>query len=529
MCVESWGRIGFARALIKVSVEKELKQVVKMVVPLVEGTGYTNEHIRVEYEWKPPICLDCHVFGHSLEKYPKCLVVAAPVTVNMEDQNEGFTTVNNISKEGKKAENVQAKHIAGLKLNQPKSTFLFHPKATQPDDKSSEVVMGESSRGNVDISTFRDPVSTTLDSDSEVEEAIIEYISNVGDQKGVRQVVNENHLSVSAIIESHADLSALLNVCSRVFRYWDWTSNANLCPSGCRIIVDWNLDVVDLLVISQSKQALYVRMLYKATNKTFFCSFIYAGNTHYERHLLWSGLGLHKHMVRDLPWILLDDFNATLNMENTFLGSSIINAAMCEFKECVAKIEVLDINCSGLHYTWNQKPRGSCKILKKLDCIMGNMEFIDAYPGAYALFQPYRISDHSSAVLKIPNLISSKPKPFKFYNFLTNKSKFLELLSTHWYTNVPGHSMFKVVSKLKSFKKPLRKLLQDHGNLHDRVTKLRHELDKVQKALDINPADLTLCEEERVYIQAFNEAKLDEERFLKQKAKADCEAILMLS
>ncbi|GJS10956.1 protein LAZ1 [Tanacetum coccineum] len=88
-------------------------------------------------------------------------------------------------------------------------------------------------------------------------------------------------------------------------------------------------------------------------------------------------------------------------------------------------------------------------------------------------------------------------------------------------TNIEGHNMFKVVSKRKLLKKPIRKLLQDQGNLHDRVNSLRIELDIVQKALDANPADPILREEECVYVQAFNEAKLDEERFLKQKAKVE--------
>ncbi|GJT04646.1 aspartic peptidase [Tanacetum coccineum] len=74
---------------------------------------------------------------------------------------------------------------------------------------------------------------------------------------------------------------------------------------------------------------------------------------------------------------------------------------------------------------------------------------------------------------------------------------------------------------MKLLKKPLRKLLQHQGNLHERVKKLRLELDEVQKALDTNLTDSILREEECVYIQAFNEAKLDEERFLKQKAKVD--------
>ncbi|GKE84506.1 aspartic peptidase, partial [Tanacetum coccineum] len=59
----------------------------------------------------------------------------------------------------------------------------------------------------------------------------------------------------------------------------------------------------------------------------------------------------------------------------------------------------------------------------------------------------------------------------------------------------------------------------DHGNLHDRVNKLRLDLDEVQKALDLCPTDQNL--REAIYFQVFNEAKLDEERFLKQKAKVD--------
>ncbi|GJZ57887.1 hypothetical protein Tco_0613381, partial [Tanacetum coccineum] len=50
---------------------------------------------------------------------------------------------------------------------------------------------------------------------------------------------------------------------------------------------------------------------------------------------------------------------------------------------------------------------------------------------------------------------------------------------------------------------------------------LRHELDEVQKALDAYPDDPLVREEEAVYLHTFNEAKLDEERFLKQKAKIE--------
>ncbi|GKD77907.1 hypothetical protein Tco_1340528 [Tanacetum coccineum] len=73
--------------------------------------------------------------------------------------------------------------------------------------------------------------------------------------------------------------------------------------------------------------------------------------------------------------------------------------------------------------------------------------------------------------------------------------------------------MFCVVKKLKSLKKPLRKLLYDKGNLHDNVNKLRIEMARVQQDLDV--------EEEAVYVRAFIEALIMEERFLKQKTKIE--------
>nr|GEW01774.1 hypothetical protein [Tanacetum cinerariifolium] len=210
-------------------------------------------------------------------------------------------------------------------------------------------------------------------------------------------------------------------------------------PHGYRIIVGWNVDIVNAMVLTQSDHALHVKIIHKASNKTIYCSFIYVG-----------GGG----------------------------------------------------------------------VLRKLDNIMGNIDFIDSFLGAYAIFQPYRISNHSLAVLKLPTLTSPKPKPFKFFNFLASKTKFIEVLESNWNTHIDGYNMFKVVSNMKILKKPLWKLLYEQGNLHERVNRLQIELDAVQKTLDTNPVDLALREEECVYVQSFNDAKLDEEIF-KQKAKVE--------
>ncbi|GJT28636.1 putative RNA-directed DNA polymerase, eukaryota, reverse transcriptase zinc-binding domain protein [Tanacetum coccineum] len=290
-------------------------------------------------------------------------------------------------------------------------------------------------------------------------------------QSEVRQIVNENQLSVCAILESHVDLSSLSKVCSKVFWCWDWMSNGGLLGYA-HVVAELLWDGMWTLFMSWSLLNLLRPFMSK------LCT----------RHPI-KPFSAHLYMQ-----ILMGDFNVALNMEDTYSGSSSMNSAMCEFKDCVSEIEVMDITSSGIHYTWTQKPKGGGGVLRKLDRIMSNEDFIDTFPRAYGLFQPYRISDHSLVVLKIPTLTASKPKPFKIYNFLASKSNFLKLVDSNCTRHVDGHNM---------------------------VEKLRMELDTAQKALDFNPAHPVLREEEGAYVQAFNVAKLDEERFLKQKAKGE--------
>ncbi|GKE83113.1 trichome birefringence-like protein 3, partial [Tanacetum coccineum] len=321
------------------------------------------------------------------------------VTAN-EKRDKGIELQNPFDKLADHEENACATDIGESSNNGMKLKNLFENlnEITTIVDPSSST--GEDELGNK--SDVQDNKNND-DTNSEAEECgCLEYSRSEPrpKQSEVRQAINENQLSVCAILKSHVDLSSLFKVYSKVFRYWEWTSNASLCSSGCR-------------------------------------------NAQSKRRLLWAELGLHKFAICGLPWVLMGDFKVALNMEDIYVGVSSLNSAMYDFKDGVAKIKVIDINSSGLHYTWNQKPKGGNGVLKKLDRIMGNIEFMDRFP---------------------------------------------------------GHNMFKVVSKLKRLKKPSRKLLHDHGNLHDRVNKLRVKLDQVQKALDSNPDDDTLHEEESVYL-----------------------------
>ncbi|GKG16820.1 zinc knuckle CX2CX4HX4C containing protein, partial [Tanacetum coccineum] len=98
MCTDSWGRSSFARCLIKVRADATLKDSVTMGIPLPDGEGITKETIQVEYEWKPPCCDQCKIFGHV---YDQCLknVTVVPNVDKM--NNDGFQMVVNKRKSGK--------------------------------------------------------------------------------------------------------------------------------------------------------------------------------------------------------------------------------------------------------------------------------------------------------------------------------------------------------------------------------------------------------------------------------------------
>nr|GEX20135.1 hypothetical protein [Tanacetum cinerariifolium] len=298
--------------------------------------------IELDYEWKPPLCLECHVFGHYPEQSPKR--VTQPVVATAKGNNDGFTTVLNQKKKGKAWASAPNKMNEGVKMNKPKDESL--------GDKN----IGETRGLNNDT---KDAEPDPNSSDSKVKEMIMEPDPGTTKLKGAN-IPYPNVMC--AILESHVDIATLSSICSKVFRAWDWTSNGRLCDTGCRIIIGWNMDVVDSMVLSQSSHAMHVQIRHKSTNSILQCLFIY-------------------------------------------VGSSQMNSAMLEFKDCVLKIKVMDINSTGLHFTWNQKPEGGDGILKKLDRIMGNIEFIDSFLGAYAIFQPYRISDHSPSVLFIDLLL----------------------------------------------------------------------------------------------------------------------------
>ncbi|GKB68694.1 zinc knuckle CX2CX4HX4C containing protein [Tanacetum coccineum] len=397
MCSEPWGRIGFARALIKVSAEKDLKKEVTMVVPVVEGEGHTLEKMVVEYEWTPPQLKSKDV------------------------QADGFTTVKNRKNKGKKT---QPRNIEGTKLSKPKVNFVWEKKQPNKD------------------------IATTSSSENATDTKATSVTPKAPD------VALKN--SFASLPDEDASIWGDEQTWMNAKQAWKLLMKVTLMMVMSLL---WKIRMVNAWWIKKRGQSLpFMRFTMIKVASWNIRGLNFSPKQSEVRHVI-SENNLSVCAILESPWCILGDFNAALFLDDKAAGMSSVDISMREFKECVEDIEVMDVQSLGLHFTWSQKPKGKDVVLKKIDRIMANLGFNDMFVGAHAIFRPFCVYDHAPSILCIPTVTKPKPRPFKFFNILTCNDRFKDVVAEAWSMQVSGFSMFKVVKKQKHLKKPFRKLL----------------------------------------------------------------------
>nr|GEY70826.1 hypothetical protein [Tanacetum cinerariifolium] len=86
MCMQSWGRSSYARVMIELRADVELKDNIVVAMPKITKVGHYTCNVRVEYEWKPSRCSSYKVFGHAHEECPKNTGASEKKTVKKPSQ-----------------------------------------------------------------------------------------------------------------------------------------------------------------------------------------------------------------------------------------------------------------------------------------------------------------------------------------------------------------------------------------------------------------------------------------------------------
>ncbi|PWA79872.1 ATPase, F1/V1/A1 complex, alpha/beta subunit, Zinc knuckle CX2CX4HX4C [Artemisia annua] len=95
ICEKAYGRANFSRVLVEVNAEKGL---IEEVDVCYKSPGKTMK-LKVEYPWKPPVCSNCKVFGHELEKCKHVVVnnVRQKLQEEIKDQKKDKDIVTDVS------------------------------------------------------------------------------------------------------------------------------------------------------------------------------------------------------------------------------------------------------------------------------------------------------------------------------------------------------------------------------------------------------------------------------------------------
>ncbi|GKB02067.1 RNA-directed DNA polymerase, eukaryota, reverse transcriptase zinc-binding domain protein [Tanacetum coccineum] len=198
-----------------------------------------------------------------------------------------------------------------------------------------------------------------------------------------------------------------------------------------------------------------------------------------------------KNLVKNDPWVIMGDFNVTMNAAEHSSGCSGKNANMVEFSDAINNLKIEYICSSGFHYTWTKSLKNpQCKTLKKLDRILINDEFLQRFQDAHGVFLPYMVSDHSPVVLHIKNGFQRKKSSFRFCNFVADKAEFIDLVKDAWSKD------FSWVSHV-----------------------LKDSLKSLQAEIDIKPHDERIRKEDIKVLNEYVEASKVEMKLLHQKAK----------
>ncbi|GKC21918.1 RNA-directed DNA polymerase, eukaryota, reverse transcriptase zinc-binding domain protein, partial [Tanacetum coccineum] len=262
----------------------------------------------------------------------------------------------------------------------------------------------------------------------------------------------------------------------------------------CRVLIGWDSERIQGGIVHASDQAVLCLFEMQSSKQRLFCTFIHAEISGKLRKKLWTDLCNYKSMINDNQWVIMGDFNVSLNPEDHYEGISYMTQDMEEFRDCIDFINMEDLCSSGLHYTWIKSLLNpNNRIMKKIDRVMGNEEFFEKHTRAHVVFA----------------------------NYVADKEEFQGVVKDKWKTQVEGFALFKLVKMLKEMKPIMNKLNWKDGNLFEKVKKLKISLDEIQTRIEVDPNNVTLREQGVSLFKEYTLALEDEEKLLLQKTKVE--------
>ncbi|KAK4432867.1 hypothetical protein Salat_1048900 [Sesamum alatum] len=276
---------------------------------------------------------------------------------------------------------------------------------------------------------------------------------------GVAHLIKNNQLCLLGILETKIAASAVPRILSRSFPGWCQVNNFDMINGG-RILIIWNLTVIDLQLEDISQQVIHCCVTHKSSQLSFSISFIYGLYSVVNRRSMWDKLSELGQNLSS-PWLILCDFNCVRSPKKK-LGVTPTWYELKDFTDCCLSLGLQDAPTTGCFYTWHSNNESN-PVWCKLDRVLMNNEWLEAGLHCNTHFSPPGcLSDHSPGIVSILDPPVPKPKPFQFFNMWAYHQDFMTTVEHGWNSNVGGTAQFNLCRKLKALKGSLKAF----NNLH---------------------------------------------------------------
>ncbi|KAI0525141.1 hypothetical protein KFK09_004533 [Dendrobium nobile] len=190
-----------------------------------------------------------------------------------------------------------------------------------------------------------------------------------------------------------------------------------------RIWVKWDAAQMSYTPSFSSSQLIH-GLVCVGSMPPFYMSVVYAANMIEERKVLWKDL-LDLSSNLDMPWIVMGDFNCFRFAGEKAGGIPLNNERLGELNSFMFESGLQDLSSVGLFYTWFNQ-RSDSPIHIKLDRMLVNSAFLDAFPSAFYKVDSFSGSDHTPLILNAA-LFRKSISRFMFKDFWTKFDDFWEL------------------------------------------------------------------------------------------------------
>ncbi|KAL8141278.1 hypothetical protein V2J09_007299 [Rumex salicifolius] len=242
----------------------------------------------------------------------------------------------------------------------------------------------------------------------------------------------------------------------------------------------WRKDRVKLTVQDMFHQAVMLEVE-RAGEDSWVFSAIYASPQLNSRQELWDRLlGLQLDISK--PWLLMGDFNETMNMAERTGDSDCMRRRCDRFSSWVNDMELLDMGYSGPQYTWFRGVDEDSRTAARLDRGLCSVEWQDYFGEASIKHLGRNQSDHCPILMDSYGFSQGNMSshPFRFQAAWTLHDEFQEYVAQNWNHNVQlPEALANLADHLMAWNRDV------FGNLFRSRDRLWRRIEGIQRSLSV--------------------------------------------